>query len=69
MFLCKFSGNHITTYFTFLQIPGAVSKMQVNIGRRNCSVTGNDNLIDQVKIYIVEIDKKWRSEKLMMTHQ
>lgn len=42
MFFCMFSGNHITTNFTFLQITGAVSKMQVKIGRWDGSVTAID---------------------------
>lgn len=43
MFICMLTGNHITTHFTFLQIPRAVSKMQVNIGKWNSSVTAIDN--------------------------
>lgn len=57
MLLCVFTGNHIITHFTFLQIPRAMSKMQVNIGSWNSSVTAMDSFSKNVSISKVETDR------------
>lgn len=69
MFLGIFSGNNITTDFTFFQIPCTVSRVQVKVRRRNISVTGNiENCVKQktISTYNLKTAKQDDADKTFM---